>query len=182
MHRRMLSLSTSGLRMNSESDLWAGAINGVHAVFDPSIQLENSRWILLFLVAHSRLVAYEKAHARTVSREIDAGASSAACETYRKWRNSQQPSTIEAATASLRQKDETTARRLSQATAVHRKRLEKASVAYQGVIEPDGRGYVRNAECRDCHRTLGSEAHLQCVGCRWIVCSACGACGCGRPA
>ena len=168
--------------METRSDLWAGAINGFHAVLDPSIQVEDSRWILLFLVAHGRLVAYERAHARSVTRSLDASDKLSACEAYRQWRASQDPVIIEAAIASLRQKDATTAKRISLATEIHRKRIEKAHITYCGVIEPDGRGNVRTAECHDCHRPLGGEAHLECAGCHWIVCSSCGACGCTRNA
>lgn len=164
--------------MTDTQGMWAGAINGIHAVFDPSIQLEGSRWILLFLVAHARLVAYERAHARSISRAIDLKDAQEALETYERWRQTQERSTIEAAIDALRVKDETTTKRIARATAMHQKRLEKRAVTYRGVIEPTGRGYVRTSECHDCHRPLGGESHLECAGCHWIVCSNCGACGC----
>jgi hypothetical protein len=73
--------------METDRDFWFGALNGMHVVYDASIQLPGSHWLLLFQVRLKRLIAYHKPHARSVlvpvtDREKAAGTFSA----YREWR------------------------------------------------------------------------------------------------
>jgi hypothetical protein len=164
-------------------DLWIGSINGLHAVVDPTIQVKDSRWVLIYLALHQRIVPYEKAHGRSVWKEF-AGEKDDADRLraeYCAWRMRQRAEDMAAAVDIIRQHDVVTTRRLADAEAKHRARLEKRALRYRGVTEPDGREFVRNAECHDCHRALGSETHLKCGACHWIVCSNCGACGCTLP-
>ena len=160
--------------------LWLGSINGLHAVVDPSIQVDQSRWVIIYIALRKRLIPYEKAHGRSIWKDFvgDDEEAERLRTDYLGWRADQGDKAIEAAVGIVRKNDVLTARRLAEAERRHRERLEKTSKRYIGITEPDGLGFIRNAVCHDCHRVLGSEAHLQCSGCRWIVCSHCGACGC----
>jgi hypothetical protein len=162
------------------SSLWLGSVNGLHAVVDPSIQVDDSRWVIIYIALHKRLIQYEKAHGRSIWKDFAGEDDEAArlSTDYRSWLAAQGDEVVAAARDLVRKRDIGTARRLADAERRHRLRLERQSKRYAGVTEPDGRGFVRNAECFDCRRPLGSETHLQCNGCRWIVCSHCGACGC----
>jgi hypothetical protein len=164
-------------------DLWIGSINGLHAVMDPTIQVQGSRWVLIYLAIHGRLVPYEKAHGRSIWKNFggDADEADRLRAEYRAWRALQPPEHMAAMIQVIGKNDELTAARLACAEAKHRARLEKQSLQYRGVTTPDGSGFIRNAECHDCHRALGSETHLECGACHWIVCSHCGACGCTAP-
>jgi hypothetical protein len=163
-----------------QPSLWLGSINGLHAVVDPSIQVDESRWVIIYIALHKRLIPYEKAHGRSIWKDLsgeDDDAERLRAD-YQGWLAAQGDGPVAAAKDLVGKNDVVTARRLADAKDKHRARLEKKSKRYMGVTEPDGRGFIRNAECYECHRVLGSEAHLQCIGCRWIVCSNCGACGC----
>jgi hypothetical protein len=58
-------------------------------------------------------------------------------------------------------------------------------------IDPDGLSLVRltsaahalrrTAVCWNCHAALDNASDLECTGCKWIICTACGACGHGHP-
>jgi hypothetical protein len=164
--------------------LWIGSVNGLHAVVDSAIQLENSRGVLIYVALHKRLIHYEKSHGRSIWKDFagDEDAAHGLREEYRVWRAAQRPEQIAAAIEILKRNDLAIAERLEDATVKHRARLAKRSLRYGGVTVPDGWGFVRNAECFDCHRALGSETHLECGVCRWIVCSKCAGCGCTSPA
>lgn len=68
-------------------DLWIGSINGLHAVMDPTIQVQGSRWVLIYLAIHRRLVPYEKAHGRSIWKNFGGGADEAGLlrAEYRAW-------------------------------------------------------------------------------------------------
>jgi hypothetical protein len=165
-------------------NLWIGSINGLHAVVDPAIQVQDSRWVLIYLAIHKRLVPYEKAHGRSVWKDFggDEDEANRLRAEYRAWYALQSPEQMAAAVEVIKKNDAVTAGRLANAEAKHRKQLEKRSLPYRGIIIPDGWGFIRHAECYDCEQVLGSETHLECRVCRWIVCSNCGACGCMAPA
>jgi len=156
-----------------------GVINGLVVVYDPEIQMRNSRWVLLFAAAHSRLIAYQKSHARSVmTPPRESESRSDALRKYEAWRNAASQELVERARSEVARKDESLAKILVRATEKHRRQLEGMGIRYCGVTEPDGRGPVRDATCRGCHRAIGSDSHLLCTGCRWIVCLNCGTCGC----
>ncbi len=35
-----------------QPSLWLGSINGLHAVVDPSIQVDQSRWVIIYIALH----------------------------------------------------------------------------------------------------------------------------------
>jgi hypothetical protein len=165
--------------MDATRDIWVGTLNGIAVVFDPRIQVQESRWVVLYAVPHKRLIPYQRSHARSVTHPCeDAELRRAAMAAYEAWRRATPESVLEAAAADIRHKDEVLARKLAQVIVTHRRRLEEHSRIYRGTTEPDGRGHIRNASCRECHRAIGSDTHLVCNACGWIICSSCGTCGC----
>ena len=166
--------------MDATSRKWLGSLNGMHVLYDPEIQVPGSRWVLLFQVRRNGLIPYHKAHARSVIHPLSDHESGASIlQSYEHWRRSITQSTLDEAANDIRRKDEHLKDKLTHARAMHRLRLEKASVTYCGVTEPDGRGSIRNTVCRGCHRDIGTDAHLLCNSCGWILCLNCGTCGCG---
>jgi hypothetical protein len=167
--------------MDTKKELWVGALNGMHVVYDPEIQIPESRWVLLFQVRRNGLIPYHKPHARSVLNSLsDPDTRVEILQAYEAWRRTATQSLLDDAANDVRRKDEHLKERLANALAMHRRSLEKVSIAYCGVTEPDGRGVIRNAVCRGCHRDIGTDAHLLCNGCGWILCLSCGVCGCGR--
>lgn len=163
------------------TDLWFGTINGISVVYDPDIQVAGSRWVLLFAVLHQRLIPYQKSHARSVARPLhDTESRVAVARAYEAWCQIRPQTTLSDAANDVRRKDAFLAKKLEDVTTMHRRSLERQSLPYRGVTEPDGRGFIRNASCRGCHRAIGSDIHLLCNSCQWIVCSNCGTCGCQR--
>jgi len=166
--------------MDLEMDVWCGVLNGMHVVYDPKIQVRGSRWVLLFQARRNALIAYTKAHARSVLDPMSKPESRAgALQAYENWRQTVAHSILADAQSDIRRKDENLARKLANATEMHRRCVEKLAIPYSGVTEPDGRGPIRNTVCRGCHRDIGTEAHLGCNRCGWILCLSCGTCGCG---
>ncbi|HEY0682498.1 MAG TPA: hypothetical protein VGD45_09215 [Steroidobacter sp.] len=163
------------------TELWFGTLNGISVVYDPSLQVAGSRWVLLFAVPHQRVIPYQKAHARSVSKPLhDTQRQLAAAEAYQAWRATTSAAKITEAMEDIRRKDAFLAQKLEGVRVLHRRSLERQMLPYRGVTEPDGRGFIRNASCRGCHRAIGSDIHLLCNSCGWIVCSNCGTCGCQR--
>ena len=166
--------------MDMEMDVWCGVLNGMHVVYDPKIQVPGSRWVLLFQARRNALIAYTKAHARSVLDPMSKPESRAsALKAYEDWRQTVTHSILEDAKSDLHRKDEKLERKLANAIEMHRRCVEKLAMPYNGVTEPDGRGAIRNTVCRGCHRDIGTEAHLGCNRCGWILCLSCGTCGCG---
>lgn len=169
-----------GVLMDNEMDFWCASLNRMHVVYDPGIQVPGSRWVLLFQVRRNGLIPYTKAHARSVARPLgDPESRSRVLKAYENWRRAITPSVLTDAQIDIRRKDEHLAKKMAAAIAMHRHHLEEVAIAYSGTTEPDGRGVIRNAACRGCHRAIGTEAHLECNRCGWIVCLSCGTCGCG---
>jgi hypothetical protein len=166
--------------MDTETDFWCGSLNGMHVVYDPKIQVPGSRWVLLFQVRRNGLIPYTKAHARSVLHPIsDLESRLSALKAYEYWHRTATHLTLADAASDIRRKDEYLEKKLANAIAMHRHCLERVAIPYGGITEPDGRGVIRNTVCRGCHRDIGTEAHLLCNRCGWIVCLSCGACGCG---
>jgi hypothetical protein len=164
-----------------ETELWFGTLNGITIVYDPAIQVPGSRWVLLFAVIHQRLIPYQKAHARSVAKPLhDEESRVAAAGAYEGWRQSRSETMLTEASNDIHRKDVLLARKLEDIIHKHRCSLEREAQTYRGVTEPDGRGFIRNTSCRACHRAIGSDTHLICNSCKWIVCSNCGTCGCQR--
>lgn len=169
-----------GALMDKETDLWCASVNRMHVVYDPGIQVPGSRWVLLFQVRRNGLIPYTKAHARSVVQRLgDSESRLSALKAYENWRRTITSSVVTSAQSDLRRKDEHLAKKMAAAIAMHRHRLEELAVPYSGTTEPDGRGDIRDAVCRGCRRDIGTEAHLGCNRCGWIVCLSCGTCGCG---
>lgn len=166
--------------MNKETDLWCASVNRMHVVYDPGIQVPGSRWVLLFQVRRNGLIPYTKAHARSVAHPLgDSESRLSALKAYENWRRTMMTSVLTNAHDDVRRKDEHLAKKLAAAIAMHRHHLEKAAIPNSGTTEPDGRGVIQNKVCRGCGRHIGTEAHLECNRCGWIVCLSCGTCGCG---
>lgn len=166
--------------MDKDIDVRCGTLNGMHVAYDPQIQIPGSRWILLFQARRNGLIAYTKAHARSVMRPFrDSDTRLSVLKAYDSWRGAVTPSTLMDAGNDVRRKDEQLEKKIAAATAIHRGRQEKLAIPYSGITEPDGRGVIRDTVCRGCHRDIGTEAHLECNRCGWILCLGCGTCGCG---
>jgi hypothetical protein len=166
--------------MDAETGLWFGTLNGMHVVYDPEIQVPGSRWVLLFQARRNCLIPYHKPHARSVLHALsDPDSRVGVLAAYRAWRLSAAQSTLNEAMNDIRRKDKHLEEKQANAIAKHRRSLEKMSISYRGVAEPDGRGIIRNTVCRGCHRAIGTDAHLVCKRCGWIACLNCGTCGCG---
>lgn len=176
---RGVRAATHQRHMDVGTDLWLGTLKGISVVYDPGIQVQGSPWVLLVALPHKRLIPYQKAHARSVAKPLaDHEDRLAASEAYVAWRRTAPKSALDDAADDVRRKNAFLAKKLQDITAMHRRRLESSSLFYRGVTEPDGRGPIRNASCRECHRAIGSDKHLICSSCGWIVCSSCGTCGC----
>ena len=166
--------------MDTANNPRAGVLNGIAVVYDPNIQVPKSRWVLLYAVPHKRLIPYHKAHVRSVAQaHSDHEARLRALGAYSNWRQTTASSVLEDAAEDIRRKDTFLSEKLAKIIETHRCRLTDHSLPYRGVTEPDGRGRIRNALCRECHRAIGTEAHLICNTCNWIICLSCGVCGCG---
>lgn len=166
--------------MDPEKDFWFGALNGMHVIYDPAVQLPGSECVLLFQTRLKRFIVYHKPHARSVLVRIDdSEKATAALAVYLEWRRAAIPKALEDAQNEARSKNAHLEERRNVAVTMHRRRLEHAGFAYKGVTVPDGRGEIRSTICRGCHRAVGTESHLLCNGCGWIVCMSCGTCGCG---
>ena len=161
-------------------DFWCASLNGMHVVYDPGIQVPGSRWVLLFQVRRNALIPYTKAHARSVARPFgDPKSRLNVLQAYENWRRTITPSVLADAQSDVRRKDEHLAKKIAAAIAMHRHHLEEVDIPDRGTTEPDGRGVIRDSVCRGCRRDIGTEAHLECNACGWIVCLGCGTCGCG---
>lgn len=61
----------------------------------------------------------------------------------------------------------------------HQKYLERKG------FDDKGRGRIQFSRrfdvCHGCHGLVDNRVDLECIGCGWIICSTCGACGCGAP-
>lgn len=160
--------------------LWVGAINGMHVVFDPQLQSDGSRWVLLYMVAHGRVVAYRRRHARTVVQKhaLEHPQHEANLAHYRSWRAGLSAEALQFLREDLLRKDATVEREIANTEQLHMRFLSLAPTAYPGTREPSRPGFVRNAECLQCHRALGSDLNIECKACNWMVCRTCGACGC----
>ena len=166
--------------MEPGEGLWAGILNGITVVYDPAIQLLNSRWVLLYALPHKRLIAYERSHARSVTHApSDRATRAAALNDYRAWRRTVASAVLEEAADNVRLRDARLSKKLAEVTETHRRRLQDRSIPYRGITEPDGRGPIRNPLCRGCHRAIGNDTHLICNACEWIICLNCSTCGCG---
>jgi hypothetical protein len=60
--------------------------------------------------------------------------------------------------------------------AVHKKMFVERSRPYPGAYR--AAKLPREARCGSCKREVDNAIHYQCAACRWIVCPACGWCGC----
>ena len=160
--------------------LWVGSINGVHVVYDPQLQTDGSRWVLLYMVAQGKVIAYRRRHARTVAQKHaqEHPQREANLTLYRTWRASLSPESLESLREDLRRKDATVEREIANTEQLHRRFLSLAPSAYPGTREPSRTSSIRNAECLQCHRALGSDLNIECKACHWMVCVNCGACGC----
>ena len=167
--------------MNTSPEaLWVGAINGMHVVFDPQQQAEGSRWVLLYIVVHGKVIAYRRRHARTVVQKQaqDHPQLAAKLANYRAWRSPLYGGAFESLREDLRRKDATVEQEIANTERLHRQFLSPSLTAYPGACEPSRTSFVRNAECLQCHRAPGSDLNLECKTCHWMVCRTCGACGC----
>lgn len=160
--------------------LWVGAINGMHVVFDPQLQRDGSRWVLLYLVVHGKVVAYRRRHARTVVRKHvqEHPQREANLAHYRAWRVNLSTEAFQSLREDLRRKDATVEREIANTEQLHKRFLSLPPTAYPGTSEPSRTSFVRNAECLQCHRALGSDLNIECKACHWMICRTCGACGC----
>lgn len=61
---------------------------------------------------------------------------------------------------------------------MHKSYLEKIGADFSGLILADGRP-ERKAKCFNCHTIVDSVIDYKCGACGWIICTHCGACGCG---
>ena len=165
---------------NVPETLWAGAINGVHVVFDPELQCESSRWVLLYMVVHGKVIAYRRRHARTVAQKHAQNhpQREANLAHYRNWRFSLSAEAFQSLREDLRHKDATVEREIANTEQMHKQFVSLAHIDYPGTHEPMHTSFSRNAECLQCRRTLGSDLNIECKACHWMVCRNCGACGC----
>ncbi len=61
---------------------------------------------------------------------------------------------------------------------IHRERIVSSGLEYRGTSEQSRQ--QRASVCFSCHASVDTRLDLQCLACRWIICSVCGACGCLR--
>ena len=127
--------------MKEATPFWVGSLNGTHVVYDPSLQLTESRWVLLFLVQKEAMVAYRRRHARSISK---AHASKHPhyeknIASYRSWRQAQTEEQVQTLYGSLRRKDEATVREIAGTQARHAAFLSQNHVDPMGTTEPTRR-------------------------------------------
>ena len=60
----------------------------------------------------------------------------------------------------------------------HREFIRKIGKAYKGTSKISEAKKHRTTHCYNCHRKLDNSIDLECIACKWIICT-CGACGCG---
>ena len=164
-----------------DNALWVGAINGAHVVYDPGLQVPGSLWVLLYLVNRQAPIPYRRRHARTVAIKHDASHPERArnLERYLAWRGALNSQKLEDLFSDIRRKDRTFELEMEVTRSKHEAFLRPRGEKYVGAVEPQASAFVRNANCMQCHRAVGSDLNLECKACRWIVCPSCGACGCG---
>ena len=61
--------------------------------------------------------------------------------------------------------------------AQHKNVMEKAEHNYKGVTSVTA--FHRENHCYGCKRPVDNAYDVECASCNWIICSNCGACGCG---
>lgn len=163
------------------SKLWIGSINGIHAVFDPQIQVAESRWVLLYIINRGSAVAYRRILARADATRHQATHPQFELnlKSYEDWITAQSPQSIAELQRELRQKDFAAQKEISRVEALHRKYLSLDEAAYKGTLEPTETKEIRDSACLKCHTKVSSHLNLKCKVCGWLVCGKCGGCGCG---
>ena len=63
---------------------------------------------------------------------------------------------------------------------LHDRYLARKGLRSRGLLAPGMNLQHRRADCAACRTGLDNVSDAECNACGWIVCSHCGACGCGR--
>ena len=63
---------------------------------------------------------------------------------------------------------------------LHDRYLARKGRRSLGLLAPGMSLQHRTADCAACRSALDNVRDVECNACGWIVCSHCGACGCGR--
>ncbi|HNV60150.1 MAG TPA: hypothetical protein PKH72_10890 [Rhodoferax sp.] len=157
-----------------------GAINGLHVVFDPQLQLADSKWVSLFSIIRNEMMMYQRRYAKTVCQlhQLSHPKYQENLEIYRAWRSAISPENLEDLFIELRVKDANLRDWVGATERMHKEFLSKSGKPYPGIREPNGGNSNRGANCNVCKTFLGSEFNVNCKACGWMVCSSCGACGC----
>jgi len=160
--------------------LWVGSINGFHAVFDPEIQVEESRWVLLYIINRETVVPYRRLIARAEAKkhQPDHPEFNSNIEKYLNWRNAKTTEEIEELKRDVRHKDTVAQNEIARIKTLHQKYLSIDDEAYLGVSEPTSGSNIRDSVCFNCHNKVSSHLNLRCKACGWMICGQCGFCGC----
>jgi hypothetical protein len=162
------------------NSLWVGSINGIHAVFDPQIQVDQSRWVLLYIINQENVVAYRRISARADAKKHTSTHPQFEIykQKYSDWLTAKSVEEIEALKHDLRRKDAAALADIARIEVMHRKHLSIDDHSYRGISEPTNAFNIRDSICFNCHSKVGSHLNLKCNACGWMICEKCGTCGC----
>lgn len=181
--------------MQYSAAIWIGEVEGKALVYDSAIQLPDCPHLFLWDPTTSETRKYI-ATRKLIETHGDPSVASTHITAYQQWKDAYGATWLQeekryydaprarevAQEAERRAKDlaQEEARRQASLTLEerHRSRLEKLGKTYLGV-QPATRIYLRRiTHCYACKRGLDNSVDIECVACRWILCT-CGACGCG---
>lgn len=161
---------------------WVGTYYEKTLLFDPTMQIENPDFVLLWDSGDEQMYRYARNFARKRLRPAkDVSAFDSTISRYLEWSRSRDPITEDLRIRAWGQapfygvpKDF-----LSEITlkGKHEIILSGLGISYQGT-RPTIKAKPRTAHCWLCRTALDNSIDIECVACGWILC-ACGACGCG---
>lgn len=164
-----------------ESVYWVGSMNGQLVIYDPEIQLDASRHVILYFRMHERYVPYIKTRARAIIKKVPQEHNEylPTINQYRLWLKTNKEQKIQSIKEDVAKRDKNYEIRISTLKEKHRKHVEGAGKIYTGAAERTNVKVVRTTVCYSCHRTISNDINLICNTCGWIICPMCGMCGCG---
>lgn len=161
--------------MDTSGELWVGAsrvVGGLTLVYDPAIQGTGSTNVNLYSTGSNSITAYPR-KIRWNLRTVQGPKREAAIERYLTWKHEHADAFLAEARTLLEEK------RLA-LLAKHQRYMESKGIAYMGTRDASAQSH-RVTYCHSCTEVLAGSFDISCMACGWLVCNACGACGCGHP-
>ena len=165
---------------NSHSDLWAGSVHKARFVFDPDVQVDGSRYILIFLTQNEKLIPFLRSHLRAHTQPLSAShpERESYFDLYWKWRARVSDKDLEKIHYETKIKDEELEAKYQDIRKSHQEFVQSQGIEYLGAEDPSNKS-LRLSHCWQCRSDVKSDIHLSCCACHWLICGLCGTCGCG---